>query len=392
MASTLTRRAAMKAALRAGAYSVPAILTASVIAPHVAAATPTSVLSFTPVATYSVPVTAEGVAVADLNGDGNVDLALPANHFNILQLLLGRGDGTFSVVPSTIPTGRGPEGITAADFNRDGKNDLAVANSLDNTVSIFLGNGDGTFRPRVDYPVGQNPDIVAVGDFNGDGILDLAVNGQLDNSVSVLLGRGDGTFLPRTVYTVPGSPSDIGVGDFNRDAKLDLITANSRGESVSVLLGRGDGTFQPPITTAAGPGSGGVCLGDLNGDGRLDAVVANSPLNGAPDVFSVLLGKGDGTFQPRVSYTYTGSSPFGGSALGDVNGDGILDIVKANQNARGDTVTIFLGRGDGTFVQVATFPTNGSGITLADVNRDGKPDLLVNNGTGTLTVWLNTTR
>jgi hypothetical protein len=271
---------------------------------------------------------------------------------------------------SEFVTGTQPSTVNAADLNGDGILDLVVP-IWNNQVGILLGNGDGTFQPVVKYRAGSLPFAVAVGDFNADGKLDLAVANLNSNNVSILLGNGDGTFQAAIDYAVGTSPGSVATADFNGDGALDLITAN--GSDVSVLLGNGDGTFQPAVeyTTGNAP-LGPTAVGDFNGDGRLDFAVANQYAGGP---LSVFLGKGDGTFLPAVNYN-VGSSPHMVAAA-DFNGDGKLDLATAN-NISGD-VSILLGNGDGTF-QPALNYTAGSGansVTAGDFNGDGKLDLVI---------------
>src|SRR5262249_20102291 len=149
-----------------------------------------------------------------------------------------------------LPIGGTPTSVVTGDLNRDGKLDLAVVSFDANgfgEVSVFLGRGDGSFLTQKTFPAGILSEAITVGDLNLDGILDLAVASS--GNVDVLLGVGDGTFQPQQTYSIgANSPRSIAIGDFNRDGALDLATANvaSNGAStVSVLLGRGDGTFQP---------------------------------------------------------------------------------------------------------------------------------------------------
>src|SRR5881628_2469498 len=160
-----------------------------------------------------------------------------------------------------------------------------------------------SFIARADLEVGTNPRSVAVGDFNGDGRLDLAVTNassyDVPGTVSVLLGNGDGTFQSALSFAAGSDARSVAVGDFNGDGRPDLAVANAGYPgTVSVLLGNGDGTFQPAQSFAAGSNAVSVAVGDVNGDGRPDLVVADLGLNTGYSTVLVLLGNGDGTFQP----------------------------------------------------------------------------------------------
>jgi dienelactone hydrolase len=289
------------------------------------------------------------VAIGDFNRDGKQDLAVSNQNCasapcgpGSVSILLGRGDGTFEPAVDYV-TGSGPYGVAAADFNRDGKMDLVVANSNGSDVSVLLGNGDGTFQAPVNYSTGPVPSAaaVAVGDFNGDGYLDLAVadfaclgGAGGCGSVSVLLGNGDGTFKAPVNYMAGAQPISIAAGDFNHDGKLDLVVANNSSSNVSVLLDNGDGTFKAPVNYSVTSDAVSVAVGDFNGDGRPDLVVADLYSTSV----SLLLGNGDGTFSAAVNYA-AGSNP-SSVALGDFNGDGRLDITVADSGST--TVSVLL--------------------------------------------------
>ena len=298
----------------------------------------------------------------------------------------GRSNPVFFSITTNTPSlslagtdhlnGSRSQAVAAADLNGDGKLDLVVGNLDSATVSIFLGVGDGTFTPRVDFATGQFPNSVAIGDFNGDGKPDLALaNGS--GTVSILLGNGDGTFQPHVEYTAGPGAFSLAVGDFNADGRLDLAVANNNGNlsgTVSILLGNGDGTFQPHVDYQVGMGPYSVAVGDFNGDGKLDLVVANYP-----SVFtvSVLLGNGDGTFRPQVTYP-VGRQPIS-VAVADLNGDGKLDLAVADFTD--GLVSVLLGNGDGTFQPSVEYPTGKvpSTIIVGDFNGDGKLDLATSN-------------
>ncbi len=334
--------------------------------------------TFQPAATVAAVVSPGlgSMVTGDFNGDDRIDLAVATNYD--VSILLGNGDGSFQA------SGPVPDAFAAADFNGDGRVDLAVVDTGSDEVSILLGNGDGTFQPAVQYAVGSNPDGIVAGDFNGDGRADLAVVNDSGDTVSVLLGNGDGTFQPQVPYAVGSGPVAIVAGDFNGDGHLDLAVTNFRSADVSILLGKGDGTFRSQHTYAVGSDPGPIVAGDFNGDGHLDLAVVTvnlSSLNRDPTAagaVSVLLGKGNGTFQPQVTYA-VGSEP-GAIVAGDFNGDGHLDLVVANERSIGPgTVSILLGNGDGTFQPQVTYTIGfePGGMVADDFNGDGHLDLVI---------------
>ena len=300
--------------------------------------------------------------------------------------------------PGSFAAGSGPSLMAVGDFNGDGNLDLAVANEGSNNISVLLGNGHGGFQTHVDYPTGPEPSSIAVGDFNGDGKLDLAVADQNcpasscgPASVSILLGKGDGTFEPSVQYSTGSGTYSVAVGDFNGDGKLDLAVAASGDGTVDpggidVLLGNGDGTFQAAVKYGTGSGTNptSVAVGDFNRDGKLDLAATNAACATPCGNVAVLLGNGDGTFQPAVNYN-AGAQPLS-IAVGDFNLDGKLDLAVANASTY--NVSVLLGNGDGTFPNAVNYSTNGGAfsVAVADLNGDGKPDLIA--ASGSVTVFL----
>src|SRR6266705_2655777 len=251
------------------------------------------------------------------------------------------------------------------------------------------------FNPQTEYVAGsqQGFSYIVEGDFNGDGKLDLAVTDYSNNNVSVLLGNGDGTFQAPRTFPVGVHPAQVAVGDFNGDGKPDLVVSNVDSNTISVLLGNGDGTFQAAQSLPVGLNPWYFALGDFNSDGILDLAVADygcsqechpSPSN----TVLVLLGNGDGTFRPAPNLT-VGNGP-AGVAVADLNGDGKPDLVVANFDD--NTLSVLLGNGDGTFRAAQTFGGVGpkpQTVAVGDFNGDGKPDLVAPNyGSNSISVLL----
>ena len=337
---------------------------------------------------------AQSAVLGDVNGDGKADIVVSMSNSGAsgaLGVLLGTGRGTFGMAPA-YPTGSAPSAMALGDVNDDGKMDVVTASQSSGTVSVLVGNGTGAFAANVDYTVGKQPFALALGDLNGDGTLDIVtVNLALDNTsidtVSVLLGKGAGAFATKRDFVTAPRPNSLVLGDVNDDGKLDIVTTNGGSYekgTVNVLFGKGDGTFTSTTSFEAGYGTQGVALGDLNGDGVVDMVVANAGVEYNGSV-TVMVGKGDGTFPSSTAYrTGNGASYV---ALGDLDRDGVLDIVMSSGDA-GNTSVLF-GNGDGTFTDDTGYtPSGARPRVLGDLNGDGWLDVIAAGGNPGLTVLL----
>lgn len=318
--------------------------------------------------TYAAGSGPQGIAMGDLNGDGQVDLAVAAVDSNSVGVLFNGGNGIFQA-PHSYAAGAGARAVAIGDVNRDGKPDLVVANADDGTVSVLLASGGGSFKPAVPYTAGVSPQAVVIDDLNADAKPDLIVPRGNGGKVSILLGLGTGAFKTAVQYAAGTMPQAVAAGDLNGDGKVDLVAANAGSAEVRVLLGKGTGAFQAGVRYAVGSTPEAVAIGDLNGDGKKDLAVANAGSANA----SVLLGKGDGTFNPAVHYA-VGATPRSVS-LSDFNGDGKLDLAVAN--AGGGNVSVLLGQGNGTFKLASRYAVGISpgALAVGDITGDGKPDL-----------------
>lgn len=350
-------------------------------------------------ATYNLGLNHTSLTAADMDGDGALDLVATDFTNNAVSILKGLGNGNFLRDSSNTPlpvTKAVPGGVklaAVADLNGDGRMDVAVTGV--NRVSVLLGNGDGSLQAPVAYVASDVYDIMAV-DINNDGRLDLVANnpgvdqtfpGGDPGNLYVLINQGSGHFANAVTIAAAAAPTHLASGDFNHDGRPDvLVTSDTQG--VSVFAGDGAGSLVTARRYDTGRVSDPTIIGsraidvirtaDLNGDGVSDVIFTERA-----GFLYTRLGNGDGTFRPLVSIPIDTLAVPTEIAFGDINGDKKLDIATANN--RSDTVDILLGNGDGTFqlsVSLNFSPGGGfiretNDVAFADLNLDGNLDLVV---------------
>jgi FG-GAP-like repeat len=341
------------------------------------------------------------VMLADVNHDGHMDISVANVESETLSVLLGDGKGHFVAAPGApIATGKAPNDIAVGDFNGDGNLDLVIANTGTPYLTILLGDGKGGFRPSAHSPfkTPSEPHVhgVAVGDFNGDGKLDVVTDSWGNNQILMFAGDGAGNLnLPGKTFDVGKRPYErLRTADFNKDGKMDVVTTDLDQNAVTILLGDGHGGFREASGSpfAAGAAPWAVAIDDVNKDGNLDLAV----IPYAPDVkdpkqvgMTVLLGDGKGGFRTMRGSPFSLAGCGGPQlvAVGDLNGDGLRDVVVSC--AESNSLVFYMGTRDGGF-QISSRQLKEigwSGMAVGDLNGDGKDDVVVsNNKSGTVTI------
>jgi hypothetical protein len=322
--------------------------------------------NFAPGGRYSVGVEASSVVATDLNEDGRADVAIANRSASDVSVLFNTGGGVLSTAVN-YGVGSFPFAITAADLNADFKPDLVVANWEGGDLSLLLNRGGGKFGASIDYAAASSFQWLVTADLNGDAAPDLAGT-SLDGFMSVLSNRGNGTFEPEINYPTGVSPSSLAVADLNRDDLPDLAVAWSGG--IQVFDNRGQ-SFAPPVNRSTVTGL--LAAADFDGNGTTDLVVA------ANDAYvRVLSNRGDGTLEEGAPYASMADPS--SVSVADVDADGRPDLVLGSWTS--DTACVLLNR-TGGFAPPVLYAV-GSGarslVATADLDGDSYPDLAVANG------------
>jgi hypothetical protein len=342
--------------------------------------------SFEPKVDSATGTRPQFISLGDFDGDGKPDMVIANSISNTISIFKNTGsNGLISFLPKlNYATGSNPVSIAVGDLDRDGKLDIAVVNSNSNTISIFRNVstvGTIAFAAKIDYTTGNSPYGLAIGDLDGDGKPDIAIDNYGSNTVSTFKNVGSPgsiSFAAKVDYLTGSGPNSVFIGDVDGDGKPDLSIPNLDANTVSVLRNTstpGTISFAAKTDYTTGVNPWNVQLGDLNGDGKLDLVVANG--NAATvSVFRNLSSAGNISLAPKTDYAVGSPTHFAG--IDDVNGDGKPDIVAANSLS--SSVSVLRNTSDSPNVSLApkvdyTVGSSPYCVVLGDIDGDGKDDI-----------------
>lgn len=312
-----------------------------------------------------------GLAIADYDGDGDLDIVTVNNQYrlgsvgNTITILLNDGNCVFTRF-ADVPVGLAPNAVQAGDLTGDGHPDLAMTFTTIKVLATMVGNGDGTFGVP-SQPTGMSPTSLALGDLNADGRPDMLTVDEYDATLSVRLGLPGRAFGSRMSYPIPAFPSGVATGDLNHDPWPDVVV--SAGGVLSVFPGGTGGALGARADISAGTVLRSPYVVDLNQDGHADIVAAEW----ATSVILILWGNGAGGFSATTLASFSATTWV---RPADLDGDDIVDLVVANSDSR---LSVFRGLGGGTFAARVDYPTGSGPYTLdvGDFDADGHPDVVV---------------
>jgi hypothetical protein len=361
-----------------------------------------SLVTTAPGSPIPIPDGPGSLAIGDVNNDKKLDLVVALGKTRSITVLLGKGDGQFAAPASTTKVSDSPGEIALGDVNGDSKLDLAIVTHDSYGALLLLGDGNGGFTVAPSSPivmkVGQHPHThgLALADMNRDNKLDLVTVNNADNDVSIALGDGRGAFTiaPRSPFAVGPSPYPLAVGDVNGDGQPDIVaTASATGPSraqqlplsraLTLLLADGSGGFRPTLLPLRTGEPWFAVISDLNGDRKPDIVATHHELN----QLTVMLGDGRGGFVEAVGSPFDLGHHGFHAVVADLNRDGKMDVIAAG----GDRLLVSLGDGRGGFAPGPTIPTGRGAwrLGVGDLNGDGKMDLVTSNSeSGSVTILL----
>ena len=332
------------------------------------------------------------VEAADFNNDKFTDLAVTSETDSSVTILLGNGKGGFIEAESSpFFAGSIPNDISINDFNKDGNMDLAFANHEKKYLTVLLGNGKGNFTPapKSPFPVEGIPHThgIATGDFNNDGRLDLATDSWGNDQVEVLFGDSLNLFKRTGMFFKVGKRpyQRLRAADINDDGIDDIVTTNTEGNNATILLANGKGGFDEAAGSpfACGDAPFSIAIGDVNADGKPDLAIVNSPANmgegKGKNGMTVLLSGSTGKFTTMKGSPFEAGKIPNRIAIGDVNGDGVNDIVTSDNDS--NKIYLFLMSKNGSVLSSSPIIVGNhpKGVAIVKIDGDGKADIVVCN-------------
>ncbi|MEW5799865.1 MAG: FG-GAP-like repeat-containing protein [Bacteroidota bacterium] len=324
-------------------------------------------------------------ALGDIDGDGDIDVVTANNLAKTISVLLNDGSGVLSAADTSYEGAAFAAAYNVvADLDADGDLDVAVANIWSNSFSVMMNNGNATFADPVVYSFSDYFPSIAVADFNADGYNDLVIAGYYSSQAVVYFNAGDGTFTAQSPLATGTGPKDVGSGDIDGDGDMDIVTTNYDANSLSIFNNNGDGTFTSASSVSPGISyPDGVAIGDLDGDGDADLAISAQD----DGQFAVLLNPGNGAFSSSTAYTNTSPSQ---TKLSDIDGDGDLDFVTSEPSA--NRIYIRTNNGSGIFSAPAAYSAGSTprSVALADMDSDGDLDIVSTSDVdGTVSILYN---
>ena len=340
---------------------------------------------------------------ADFNKDGLPDLVVASETDSSVTILLSSGNGKFQPAPgSPFHAGQIPNDVTVKDLNNDSNVDLIIANHEKKQVTILNGDGLGGFTqsPYSPFRTKGIPHThgVAIGDFNKDGLPDLVTDSWGNDQLEVFFGDVNKLFINDGKFLQVGKRpyQRHRVADVNGDGADDIVATNMESNNATVLLSDGTGGFFQPAGSPfpCGDAPFGLAIGDVNGDGRTDRAIINSPSSSHEskglDGLTILLGDGAGGFRKMKGSPFVAGRTPNRIAIGDVNGDGVNDIVTSA--FEDNKIFLFLmskreSNVTGIPVETGNHP---KGLAIVDLNNDGREDVIVcNNADNSISILIS---